>query len=81
MATSTINVPNIGDLADVEVIEISVQVGDQIKLEDPLITLESDKAAMDIPSPEAGKVVELLVQVGDKPVSYTHLTLPTTPYV
>lgn len=66
MANSTIKVPNIGDLADVEVIEVSVQVGDQIKLEDPLLTLESDKAAMDIPSPAAGKVVELLVNVGDK---------------
>lgn len=66
MANSTIKVPNIGDITDVEVIEISVKVGDQIQQEDPLITLESDKAAMDIPSPEAGKVLELLVQLGDK---------------
>lgn len=66
MANSTITVPNIGDLSDVEVIEISVKVGDQINQEDPLITLESDKAAMDIPSPKSGQVTGLLVQLGDK---------------
>ena len=66
MANSTIKVPNIGDLADVEVIEVNVNVGDRIKQEDPLITLESDKAAMDIPSPEDGLVVEILIKEGDK---------------
>lgn len=66
MPNSTITVPNIGDLSHVEVIEISVTVGDQVAKEDPLITLESDKAAMDIPSPESGKVTKLLVQLGDK---------------
>lgn len=58
--------PDIGDFDEVEVIELSVSSGDQIDVEDTLITLESDKATMDIPSPNAGKVVSLKVSVGDK---------------
>jgi len=61
-----IKVPDIGDFADVEVIEVQVQEGDRIKPEDPLITLESDKAAMDVPAPQGGTVASLLVNVGDK---------------
>ena len=59
-------VPNIGDFDDVEVIEILVAPGDTVQAEDSLISVESDKAAMEIPAPEAGIVKELKVQVGDK---------------
>jgi len=61
-----IEVPDIGGYKDVEIIEILVAAGDSIKAEDSLITLESDKAAMEIPSPYAGKVVALTVKLGDK---------------
>ncbi len=61
-----IKIPDIGDFADVEVIEVLVNPGDQVAKEDSLITLESDKASMEIPSPEAGKVGEVLVKVGDR---------------
>jgi len=57
--------PNIGDFDAVEIIEIAVQPGDTVKPEDTLLTLESDKATMDIPAPTAGTVVELMVKVGD----------------
>jgi len=59
-------VPDIGDFADVPVIEILVSPGDEVAADGPLVTLESDKATMDVPSPFAGKVVELKVEVGDK---------------
>ena len=58
-------VPHIGDFDTVEIIEIAVQPGDQVKPEDTLLTLESDKATMEIPSPAAGLVRELMVKVGD----------------
>ena len=58
-------VPDVGD-DEVEVIEICVAVGDTVEAEDALVTVESDKASMDIPAPFAGEIVELLVQVGDK---------------
>ncbi|MGD0241876.1 MAG: 2-oxo acid dehydrogenase subunit E2 [Streptosporangiaceae bacterium] len=58
-------VPDLGDFADVPVIEIHVAPGDVVYNEDPLVTLESDKAAMDVPSPAAGTVRELRVKVGD----------------
>lgn len=61
-----IKVPDIGDFADVEIIEVAVSVGDEVNAEDPLITLESDKASMEVPSPLAGKIVELRVSVGDR---------------
>lgn len=61
-----VNVPNIGDFTDVEIIEVLVNVGDSIAAEDSLITVESDKAAMEIPAPQAGVVKELKVAVGDK---------------
>ena len=63
---SEVLVPDIGDFTDVPVIEVLVSPGDTVAAEDPLITLESDKANMDVPAPEAGVVGELLVQVGDK---------------
>ena len=59
-------VPDIGDFADVEVIEILVSVGDSIQAEDSLISVESDKASMEIPSPEAGVVKEIKVAIGDR---------------
>ena len=58
--------PDIGDYKDVDIIEVMVKAGDTIKAEDNLITLETDKAAMDVPSPYAGLVRELKVKVGDK---------------
>jgi dihydrolipoamide dehydrogenase len=61
-----IRVPDIGDFTDVPVIEIHVSPGDEVALEDPLVTLESDKATMDVPAPEAGKVAQLRVQIGDR---------------
>jgi pyruvate dehydrogenase E2 component (dihydrolipoamide acetyltransferase) len=63
---TTVEVPDIGDFDDVPVIEIHVAPGDQIALEDPLVTLESDKATMDVPAPAAGVVKEVVVKVGDK---------------
>ena len=61
-----IKVPDIGDFTDVPVIEIFVKVGDTVKAEDPLVSLESDKATMDVPAPRAGKVKSIAVKVGDK---------------
>ena len=61
-----IPVPDIGDFDEVEVIEILVSVGDSIEAEDSLISLESDKATMEIPSPEAGVVKEIKMAIGDK---------------
>lgn len=59
-------IPDIGDFEQVEIIDIMVQPGDSIKPEDSLLTLESDKATMDIPSPDTGTVKKVLVKVGDK---------------
>jgi pyruvate dehydrogenase E2 component (dihydrolipoamide acetyltransferase) len=66
MALQDINVPDIGDFKDVEIIEVSVKPGDQINQDDPLITLESDKATMEVPSPKSGVVQEVKVAVGDR---------------
>ena len=63
--TIEVHVPDIGDFSDVPVIEVMVRPGDTVAEEDPLITLESDKATMDVPSPVAGTVGELKVAVGD----------------
>ncbi|MDA0857161.1 MAG: dihydrolipoyllysine-residue acetyltransferase, partial [Proteobacteria bacterium] len=59
-------VPDIGDFQDVEIIEIFVKPGDAINVEDPLITLESDKATMEVPSSDAGTIETVLVKVGDR---------------
>ena len=61
-----VRVPDIGDFKDVEIIEVAVKPGDAIDVDTPLITLESDKAAMDVPSPLAGTVKEVKVKVGDR---------------
>jgi pyruvate dehydrogenase E2 component (dihydrolipoamide acetyltransferase) len=66
MTTIEVKVPDIGDFTDVPVIEVFVKPGDTVKAEDSLVTLESDKATMDVPSPDAGTVKEVKVKVGDK---------------
>ena len=66
MATIEVKVPDIGDFKDVEVIEVLVRPGDAVAKEQSLITLESDKATMEIPSPGAGVVEAIKVKVGDK---------------
>ena len=60
-----VRVPDIGDFSEVPVIEVLVSAGDRIRPEDPLVTLESDKATMDVPSPVAGRVVGIALSVGD----------------
>ena len=62
----TLVVPDLGDFDDVEVIEVFISKGDQIQVEDPLVTLETDKAAMDVPAIVAGRIESVLVNVGDK---------------
>ncbi len=66
MSTIEVKVPNIGDFKEVEVIEVMVKPGDTIKVDQSLITVESDKASMEIPASHAGVVKELKVKVGDK---------------
>ena len=66
MSTVEVKVPDIGDFKDIPVIEIFVKPGDTVKPEDSLVSLESDKATMDVPSPVAGVVKELKVKLGDK---------------
>ena len=66
MATEEILIPDIGSFDSVDVIEILINEGDEIKKEDPLITVESDKASMDIPAPHSGVIKEIKVKVGDK---------------
>jgi len=66
MTSTEVKVPDIGDFKEVEVIEVLVKPGDAVTKEQSLITLESDKATMEIPSPAAGKVAQLKVKVGDK---------------
>ena len=66
MSVIEVCVPDIGDFQDLEIIEILVKPGDSVEAETSMITLESDKATMDVPSPQAGVVAELLVKVGDQ---------------
>ena len=61
-----IKVPDIGDFKNIPVIEVLVKPGDVVSKEDPLITLESDKATMDVPAPQAGVVKKISVKTGDK---------------
>jgi pyruvate/2-oxoglutarate dehydrogenase complex dihydrolipoamide acyltransferase (E2) component len=65
-AVAEVKVPDIGDFKDIPIIEIMVKVGDAVKAEDPLVSLESDKATMEVPAPSAGTVKELKVKLGDK---------------
>ena len=66
MATIELRVPDIGDFKDVEVIELLVKAGDSVKPEQSLLTVESDKASMEIPSSAGGRIVELRVKLGDR---------------
>ena len=61
-----VQVPDLGDANEVEVIEVCVKKGDVISAEDPLIVLESEKAAMEVPSPDAGKIVDIKISLGDQ---------------
>ena len=70
-----VRVPDIGDFKDVPVIEIHVAPGDAVNAEDPLVTLESDKATMEVPAPDGGTVGKLLVKVGDKVSEGTPIAL------
>jgi pyruvate dehydrogenase E2 component (dihydrolipoamide acetyltransferase) len=62
----TLIVPDLGDFDDVEVIEVHISKGDEVELEDPIVTLETDKAAMDVPAVAAGRIESVLVRLGDK---------------
>lgn len=66
MSLIDVKVPDIGDFKDIPIIEIIVKAGDDVKADDPLVTLESDKATMEVPAPRAGRVAEILVKIGDK---------------
>lgn len=66
MSLIDVKVPDIGDFKNVPVIEIMVRTGDAVRRDDPLVTLESDKAAIEVPSPEAGIVTAITVKIGDK---------------
>ncbi len=66
MSVTEIKVPNIGDFKDVEVIEVLVSEGQSLKKNDPLITIESDKSSVEIPSNFDGKIKTLKIKVGDK---------------
>jgi pyruvate dehydrogenase E2 component (dihydrolipoamide acetyltransferase) len=65
-ATIDVTIPDIGDFKDVPIIEILVKAGDTVEADQPLVTLESDKATMDVPSPAAGKITQIVAKVGDK---------------
>src|ERR1700733_10054948 len=66
MSTIDLVVPDIGNFDDVPIVDVLVKVGDSVEVETPLITLETDKATMDVPSASAGTITELLVKSGDK---------------
>ena len=74
-AATEVKVPDIGDFKDVPIIDIHVKVGDAVNAEDPLITLESDKATMDVPAPSAGTIRQVLVKVGDRVSEGTPIVL------
>ena len=78
MAKIEILVPDLGDIEDVEVIEVAVAAGDRISFDTLLVVLESDKASMEVPAEQEGTLLSVAVAVGDRvgtgaPVSYTHL--------
>ena len=67
-----VKVPDLGDFEDVPISDVHVSVGDRVEAEDSLVTLESDKATMDVPAPSAGTIREIKVKVGDR-VSSDHV--------
>ncbi|TYZ39913.1 dihydrolipoyl dehydrogenase, partial [Ralstonia solanacearum] len=66
MSVVEIKVPDIGDYKDVDVIEVMVKAGDVVAVDQSLITLETDKATMDVPADVVGRIVEVKIKVGDK---------------
>ena len=66
MSIFEVKVPDIGDFQDIEVLEVMCKEGQSVAVEDPLITLESDKATMDVPSPQAGRILSIKIKSGDK---------------
>src|SRR3989442_9462028 len=66
LSTGQIRVRDIGEFSDVPVVEVHVTPGAEVKAEDPLITLESDKASLDVPAPQAGTINEVRVKPGDR---------------
>ena len=66
MSIVEVRIPDLGDFSAVDVIDVHAKVGDELAAEDPLVTLETDKATMDVPAPQAGKVVSVALKVGDK---------------
>jgi dihydrolipoamide dehydrogenase len=66
VSATEIRVPDIGEFTDVPAVEIHVSPGDTVAVEDPLVTLESDKATMDVPAPFAGEVTQLQISIGDR---------------
>ena len=64
--TTKITVPDIGDFENVEIVEVLVKPGDEIKKNDPVVTLESDKSSVEVPSPFSGKISSLEIRIGDK---------------
>ena len=77
-AVRSLDVPELGDFADVEVIEVHVKPGDEVEVDDPLVTLETDKAAMDVPAEAAGVIESVSVAVGDKVSKGTPLAMLAT---
>ena len=75
MATEEILIPDIGNFESVDIIEILIRIGDTINPDDPMLTVESDKASMDIPAPYAGVVKEIKVKIGDKVKQGTPIAL------
>ena len=73
MSVVDVPVPDIGDFKNVPVVELLVKPGDIVKADDPLVTLESDKATLEVPSPSAGRVIEILLKVGDKVSKGSHI--------
>ena len=66
MSMIEIRIPDIGDFKDVPIIEVHVKPGDKVAVEDPLLTLESDKATLEVPCPQAGTIGEVKVKTGDR---------------
>ena len=77
MALVEVKVPDIGDFKDVEIIELMVKPGDSVVVDQSLLTVESDKASMEIPSTHAGVVKEIKVKLGDKISEGTSVTSRT----
>src|SRR5258706_14031169 len=78
MATIEVKVPDIGDFKDVPVIEVLVKPGERVEKEDSLVTLESDKATMEVPSTHSGTVKEVKVKIGDKVAQGTLIAILDT---